>query len=107
VPKVTYQRDGAVDTVLDAAEGLSVMQAAVANGVAGILAVCGGEMSCATCHVYVVDGPIDALPPRSDDEEEMLEFVAAPREENSRLSCQLPVNEETDGLVVRIAPVQE
>jgi 2Fe-2S ferredoxin len=106
MPKLTLRREGH-DTVLDAAEGTTVMQAATSNGVPGILAVCGGEMACATCHVYVEDGPVDALPAISDDEEEMLDCVAAPREENSRLSCQLPMSAATDGLVVRIPPRQE
>jgi 2Fe-2S ferredoxin len=104
MPKLTLRRDG-FDTVLDVAEGTSVMQAATMNGVNGILAVCGGEMACATCHVYVEDG--DALPPPSAEELEMLDLVAAPREANSRLACQLPMTAATDGLIVRIAPVQE
>lgn len=107
MPKVTYLRPGGVETVLDVNGGLSVMQAAVANGVTEILAICGGTMSCSTCHVYVVDGPVDALPPVSDDEDEMLDFVAAERLESSRLSCQLPLNDQTDGIVVRPAPTQE
>lgn len=107
MPKVTFLRNDGVDTVVDAPSGLSVMQTAVANGVTEILAICGGTMSCSTCHVYLVDGPLDALPAVSADEEEMLEYVAAPREESSRLSCQLPINEETGGLVVRCAPKQE
>jgi 2Fe-2S ferredoxin len=106
MPKVTLRRGG-FDTVLDATEGTSVMQVATAHGVHEILAVCGGEMACATCHVYVEDGPLDALPPIGDEEEDMLGFVAAPRESNSRLSCQLPMTSATDGLVVRVAPRQE
>jgi 2Fe-2S ferredoxin len=104
--KLTIRRDG-FDAVLDVSEGTSVMQAATSNGVTGILAVCGGEMACATCHVYLEDGPIDALPPVGEEEDEMLGFVAAPREASSRLSCQLPMSAATDGLVVRVAPRQE
>ncbi|HEY3604466.1 MAG TPA: 2Fe-2S iron-sulfur cluster-binding protein [Sporichthyaceae bacterium] len=106
MPKLTVRRDG-FDTVLDVTEGTSVMQAATGHGVPGILAVCGGEMACATCHVYVEEGPLDALPAVSADEDEMLDCVAAPREVNSRLSCQLPMSAATDGLVVRVAPRQE
>ena len=106
MPKLTLRRDG-FDTVLDVPAGTSVMQAATSNGVPGIVAVCGGEMACATCHVYLEDGPLDALPAISDDENEMLDYVAAPREETSRLSCQLPMSAATDGLIVRIPPRQE
>lgn len=106
MPKLTLRGDG-FDSVLDVADGTSVMQAVTSSGVPGILAVCGGEMACATCHVYVEDGPLDALPAVSDEENEMLECTAAPREANSRLSCQLPMTAATDGLVVRIAPRQE
>ena len=104
--KLTLRRAG-FETVLDVTEGTSVMQAATTNGVHEILAVCGGEMACATCHVYVEDGPLEALPPIGEEEEDMLGFVAAPREPNSRLSCQLPMTTATDGLVVRVAPRQE
>jgi 2Fe-2S ferredoxin len=107
VPKVTFQRPSGVDAVVDASIGLSVMQAALSHGVTEIVAMCGGTLSCSTCHVYLVDGPHDALPPVSPDEDEMLEYVASPRDETSRLSCQLPLNAETDGLVVRVAPEQE
>jgi 2Fe-2S ferredoxin len=106
MPKLTVRRDG-FDTVLDIAEDTSVMQAVTSSGVPGILAVCGGEMACATCHVYVEDGPLDRLPAVGDEENDMLDCVAAPRQANSRLSCQLPMTAATDGLVVRIAPVQE
>jgi 2Fe-2S ferredoxin len=63
-------------------------------------------MICSTCHVYVVDGPLDALPPISAEEDEALGFVNSPRADNSRLSCQLPMNEAVDGLVVRVPPKQ-
>jgi 2Fe-2S ferredoxin len=106
VPKVTYQRPSGDEVVVDAADGVSVMQAAVAHGITEIVAECGGTLSCATCHVYVVDGPIDHLPPVSADEEEMLDYTASPRESSSRLSCQLPLSAEVDGLVVRVAPEQ-
>jgi ferredoxin, 2Fe-2S len=106
MPKLTIRRPG-FDTVLDVTEGSSVMRAATSNGVHEILAICGGEMACATCHVYVEDGPVGALPPVSAEEDDLLGFVAAPREPASRLSCQLPMTTATDGLVVRVAPRQE
>jgi 2Fe-2S ferredoxin len=92
MPKLTVQCPGAVDAVLDVPDGDSVMEAATGAGVRGIDAICGGDMICSTCHVYVVDGPLDALPPISAEEDEALGFVNSPRADNSRLSCQLPMN---------------
>lgn len=106
MPKLTVQRPSGVDEVLDVTAGDSVMEAATEAGVNEISAICGGDMICSTCHVYVVDGPIDALPPVSPEEDDALGFVASPRESNSRLSCQLPMTEATDGLVVRVPPKQ-
>ena len=103
---MTFQRASGEDVVVDATAGQSVMQAAVANGITDIVAECGGTLSCATCHVYLVDGPLDRLPPVSEDEGEMLDFTASDREDSSRLSCQLPMTDEVDGLVVRVAPEQ-
>src|SRR5690606_38632861 len=85
--KVTYrQPDGNVH-VLDVEPGTSLMRAAVAAGLPGIVAECGGQLMCATCHVHVVDGG-EGLPEMSDDERDMLELAAAPVDERSRLSCQ-------------------
>jgi 2Fe-2S ferredoxin len=103
---VTYRRVGGSETTIDGSEGLSVMQAALANGISGIVAECGGALSCATCHVYVEGGPVANLPPVSEDEDAMLESTVSPRTEASRLSCQLPVCAATDGLVVTVAPEQ-
>jgi ferredoxin, 2Fe-2S len=79
--------------------GGSVMQAAVSNGVPGIDADCGGSCSCATCHVYVEEKWLDKLSLIEPTEEAML-GLTADRQDNSRLSCQIPVTEELDGLVV-------
>ncbi len=86
--------------------GLSVMQAAVAAGVRGIAADCGGMLTCATCHVFVDAAWLDRLVPPDEDEQSMLDFTAAPREANSRLSCQLVLTESLDGLTVRL-PVSQ
>ena len=100
MPKITYRRlDGSSQTI-DVPVGASIMQGAVSNGVDGIVAECGGSAMCATCHVYVAEGPLEKLPPRNPVEEEMLESAAAERKENSRLSCQIEVTAELDGLVV-------
>ena len=92
--------------VLDVPLGTSVMRAAIVNGVDGIVAECGGEMMCATCHVYVEPDQLERTPPQSDDEKAMLEFTASERKPNSRLSCQLVATTELDGLVVYLPETQ-
>ena len=87
---------------LDAAEGTSLMQTAVANGVTGIVAECGGAQMCATCHVYVAEEWLDKLEPMLATEDAMLESTACERKANSRLSCQIRMSPERDGLVVRL-----
>lgn len=91
---------------VQAKAGLSVMQAAVAAGVKGIAADCGGMLTCATCHVFVDTAWIDRLVPPDEDERSMLDFTAAPREANSRLSCQIALTEALDGLTVRLPATQ-
>lgn len=85
------------------AEGLSVMEAIREAGIDELLALCGGCCSCATCHVFVDDEGVGALPKMSDDEDELLES-SSHRDGRSRLSCQLVVSPEIDGLAVTIAP---
>ena len=83
------------------AEGASVMRTAVQNGIQGIVGECGGQAMCATCHVYVDDPPA-SLPGLSEDEDEMLECTASPRESTSRLGCQLRATVDFDELTVRL-----
>lgn len=85
--------------------GTTVMHAAVDNGVEGILADCGGACSCATCHCYVDDTWQAKTGEPDEVEEQMLDFVME-RQPNSRLSCQIVVNDELDGLVVRLPESQ-
>ncbi len=99
MPKITYIAFDGTETVIDAKEGMSVMQSAVNNGVAGIVAECGGACSCATCHVHVEQEWFDKLPEAQNMEKEMLDFVMSPQP-TSRLSCQIKVTAELDGLVV-------
>ena len=99
MPKITYIAFDGEETTVDAKEGMSVMQSAVNNGVDGIVAECGGACSCATCHVYVDEEWLGKLPEALAMEKEMLDFVMSPQP-NSRLSCQLKVTAELDGLVV-------
>lgn len=91
---------------VDAKLGSSVMENAIRSNIRGIDAECGGSCSCATCHVYVDETFVDRLVPSDDEEAELLEFVASKRLPNSRLSCQLAMTAELDGLSVRIPPTQ-
>ncbi|MCI2811248.1 2Fe-2S iron-sulfur cluster-binding protein [Eoetvoesiella caeni] len=90
---------------IEAAEGTSVMEAAVAHNLPGIDADCGGACACATCHVYVASDWVERLPPRAEQEEKMLEFAIGTRK-NSRLSCQLCVSAEFNGLQVEVPESQ-
>jgi ferredoxin, 2Fe-2S len=92
-------------TMVDVKTGLSVMDGAAQNSVPGIDAICGGACSCATCHVYVEESWLVKLPPPSEAEFSMLECACDVRS-NSRLSCQINVSDELEGLVVRIAAHQ-
>jgi 2Fe-2S ferredoxin len=93
-------------TELEVALGTSVMQAALAHGLAGLNADCGGACQCATCHVYVEKPWADQMPPLNDTEDAMLDCTGEPRQPNSRLSCQLMVTAEMDGMVVQLPAIQ-
>jgi len=86
--------------------GESLMRAAVAAGLDGIKADCGGMMTCATCHVYVDEAWSALLPASSQDEDAMLEMTAAPRKPTSRLSCQIALGPKLDGLTVTMPETQ-
>ena len=99
--KVTYVTDGVPET-LDGELGDSVMLTAIQNGLDGIVGECGGSLSCASCHVYVDEAWFDRVGgPRSEEEEELLEGAMSPPGPTSRLSCQIELTEELDGLTVR------
>jgi len=100
MPKITYIATDGTRSEVDARIGDSVMLTAVNNNVPGIVAECGGACSCATCHVHVDPDWYDKLPEPDDMEKDMLEFAVDP-DETSRLSCQITVTEELDGLTVR------
>jgi 2Fe-2S ferredoxin len=87
-------------------QGDSLMQAAVAAGVDGIAADCGGLLTCATCHVVVPEPWRSALPPMAAEESTMLDFTATPRCEGSRLSCQIVLSEALDGMMVDLPKSQ-
>jgi ferredoxin, 2Fe-2S len=105
MPSVTFIIAEGQAHTLEIANGLSVMQGAVSAGIEGIDADCGGSAACATCHVHVAKEWMQRLPAPSENEASMLEFVVSP-DEGSRLSCQILVRDELDGLVVRIPPTQ-
>jgi len=105
--KITYVEADGSATIVDVPEGWSLMQGAVANGVKGILGVCGGSCSCGTCHCYVDEARLGELKPRSVDELDVLDTVAGELKPNSRLACQIRSSPDIDGLVVRLPERQE
>lgn len=101
MPKVTFIEHNGTRHEVEAADGLSLMRAAVDNNVPGIDADCGGECACATCHVYVEGDWLARTGERSDMENSMLGFAAV-TQPNSRLSCQIKLSAALDGLVVSL-----
>ncbi|MBB3664585.1 2Fe-2S ferredoxin [Prauserella sediminis] len=103
MPKVIFHRDNGETDVVESPDGASVMKVALQNNVAGIVGECGGQAMCATCHVYVRDDYLDRLPEISEDEEEMLECTAAPRDEtHSRLGCQVVLGPDLEEVEVDV-----
>lgn len=106
MPKVVFiALDGASRTV-DARAGESVMAAAVRNGIPGIIGECGGNCSCATCHVYVDATFANAVGTVGEMEDDLLDLGVADRRESSRLSCQILLTEDLDGLTVHVPEEQ-
>ena len=105
MPKITYIDDDGTARTVEAEIGTTVMEMAVQNEIPGILATCGGSCSCATCHVYVREDWFERLPPPELEELDMLDTAHDIRP-NSRLSCQLRVTDELDGLTVTTPPRQ-
>ena len=103
--KITYIEHNGKSHTINVENGLTVMEGAVQNDIPGIDADCGGSMACATCHVYVKEDWLDKLPTKEDGEEDMLDMAFEPKK-NSRLSCQLVVSDELDGLIVDIPSKQ-
>lgn len=108
MPEITYRLPDGSTEVLEVVPGTSVMRAAVTNGVPGIVGECGGQLICATCHVYVHERYLDSLPPVSDEEDEMLETTASPRDPvRSRLGCQIKLGPHLERVEVDVPPEQE
>ncbi len=103
--KITYITDDNKNHTIEVQNGLTVMEGAVQNDIPGIDADCGGGMACATCHVYVKDEWFNKIPKKEDGEEDMLDMAFEPKK-NSRLSCQIIVSDELDGLTVNIPSKQ-
>ena len=99
MPKITYQDNKGNSKTIDVENGLTVMEGAIQNDIPGIDADCGGSMACATCHVYVEEKWFDKLPKPEEAEVDMIDMAFEPKK-NSRLSCQLIVSDELDGLKV-------
>ena len=97
--KITYKDHEGGSRTIEVENGLSVMEGAIQKDVPGIDADCGGSMACATCHVYVEEKWLDKLSKPEDAEVDMIDMAYEPKK-NSRLSCQLIVSDELDGLII-------
>ena len=99
MPKITYLDNQGNSKTIDVENGLTVMEGAIQNDIPGIDADCGGSMACATCHVYVEEKWLNKIPKAEEAEVDMIDMAFEPKK-NSRLSCQLIVSEELNGLTV-------
>jgi 2Fe-2S ferredoxin len=106
VPKITYVEHSGKEHAVEVASGLTVMEGARDNGVPGIDADCGGACACSTCHAYISAEWTDRLPPVEAMEEDMLDFAYETRPGQSRLTCQIKVTADMDGLVVQLPEKQ-
>jgi 2Fe-2S ferredoxin len=105
MPKIIYIEFSGKEHHIEMPVGYSIMEGAVKNSIPGIDADCGGSCACATCHVYVDEKFINKIPKAKESEQDMIDFVANPKN-NSRLSCQLMITDELDGIVVRMPEKQ-
>ena len=105
MPKITYIDSSGNQKTIDVTNGLTVMEGAIQNNVPGIDADCGGACACATCHVYVDEKWFDKLPKKDETEQDMLDMAFQPNK-FSRLSCQITVTDEMEGLVVKLPSKQ-
>ena len=103
--KITYIEHNGKEHTVDVQNGLTVMEGAIQNDIPGIDADCGGSMACATCHVYVEDSWLNKISKAEDAENDMIDMAYNPKK-NSRLSCQIIVSDEIDGLEVNIPSKQ-
>lgn len=106
MPKLIFVSDGGREDVVDATDGDSVMVTATRHGVPGIIGECGGNASCATCHVWVRPEFAELVGPPNDMEEDLLDLAVTERRDGSRLSCQVSVTPEMEGLTMDVPPDQ-
>jgi 2Fe-2S ferredoxin len=104
--RITFVAADGTETTVDAEEGDTVMRVARAANVRGIAAECGGAKMCATCHVYVDDAWAERVGAAPEDERDMLEFAAEEARETSRLSCQITLTSNLDGLIIHLPGAQ-
>jgi len=104
--KITYVEHNGTKHVVDVAAGMTVMEGARDNNVPGIEADCGGACACSTCHVYLDAAWVEKVPAKDAMEEDMLDFAYEPDEVRSRLTCQIKVTDDLDGLIVHL-PVKQ
>tara|TARA_X000000368_G_scaffold76214_1_gene56608 strand:- start:34 stop:354 length:321 start_codon:yes stop_codon:yes gene_type:complete len=103
--KITYIEHNGKSHTVDVSNGLTVMEGAVQNDIPGIDADCGGSMACATCHVYVKDDWFNKLPPKTEGEDDMIDQAFEPSP-TSRLSCQIQISDDLEGLKVHLPEKQ-
>lgn len=106
MPIVNLNYPNGEKRLLPVNRGQSVMKAATANMVPGIVGECGGELTCATCHVFVDEQWLDRLPPRGEDEEDMLDLTSEEPTDASRLCCQIVMTDDLDGLILNLPKTQ-
>jgi ferredoxin, 2Fe-2S len=106
MPKIVFVAHDGVTRTVEELAAVSVMQAALNAGISGIVGECGGSMMCATCHVYVREPWLAKLPAMTATENEMLTMTASERKPSSRLSCQIVISAERDGITVELPESQ-
>lgn len=106
MPKITVVDHLGNARIIEAASGASLMEAGVKAGVPDLVAECGGARACATCHVYVEDVFFEKVGPADDMERQMLEYAVSPVKATSRLSCQITISDELEGMTVSTPPAQ-
>ena len=104
--KIIYIEYSGAKHIVEVANGLTVMEGARDNNIPGIEADCGGACACSTCHVYIDPAWVNKIPAKDDMEEDMLDFAYEPDPARSRLTCQLTVTDDLDGLVVQMPEKQ-
>ena len=105
MPKITYKDFRGDTKTIEVENGLTVMEGAIQNEIPGIDADCGGSMACATCHIYVDEKWLNKIPKAEEAEEDMIDMAFEPKK-NSRLSCQIIVSDDLNGLVVHLPEKQ-